>query len=212
MSKKSIQSEFEGLHYDILNDYITKGEAPENMEPEMLEYMEQLQFVQQRLHRVESPNNVIKSLVAFYPKLTVFTAKSRFNDALKFFYLDEDASKEAWNNYLFNLSMQAIELAAKSVDSPETALKIVDAILKAQAIKGLNKDDENTIDPKLLEEKYEIFTLKPSDVGLPEANRQAIAKQIDQMPLREEQKLRIKMDAGVEPRKLFTLDEPKQED
>ena len=203
MAKKNFKSELEGLHFDILNDFIENGKADE-LDGDMLVYLEQLKFIQQRMHRVESPKNVIHSLMAFYPGLNVITAKSRFDDALQFFYLDEDFSKQVWNNYLFEICMKAIQLAVRTVDSPEASLKIIDAVLKAKQVKGLDKDDDgDKVDPRLLLQKIEIHSLKPEDVGLVSANRQVLARQIDQLPLQEEQKLRLKMDAGVVPRELF---------
>lgn len=203
--------ELEGLHFDILNDYIEKGNT-EDMPEELIAYMKHLQFVQDRLGRVESPKNVIKSLRAFFPELTEITARSRFEDALKFFYLDDGSIKQMYNNVLFEICMKAIQLAVKTVKTPEQSLKIVDAVLKAKQVKGLDKDDDDPIDPRLLEEKIEIHTLTPGDVGLPEANKRIIAQQIDDMPLQEEQKLRIKMDAGVVPRQLLNWNNEQTED
>ena len=203
--------ELEGLHFDILNDFIEKGNT-NNMPDELVLYMKQLQFVQDRIGRVESPKNVIKSLRAFFPELNEITAKSRLDDALKFFYLDEGMPKQVLNNVLFEICMKAIQLAVKTVKTPEQSLKIVDAVLKAKQVKGLDKDDEDPIDPRLLEEKIEIHTLTPSDVGLPEASKRVIAQQIDDMPITEAQKLRIKMDAGVEPRKVLEWNYEQTED
>lgn len=203
MGIESLKDELEGLHFDILNDYIERGVAKEDMPSELILYMEQVQFVHSRLNRAQSPQNVINSLVAFYKDLNPITAKSRLDDCLKFFYVDETDNKRLWNNVLFEISMKAIELAAKTVKSPETSLKIVDAVKKAQEIKYFGIEDDVEIDPRLLEEKIEIFTMTPSDVGLPEASKRIIAQQVDQMPLTEEQKLKIKMDAGVEPRQIL---------
>ncbi|WP_422105582.1 hypothetical protein [Winogradskyella sp.] len=204
---ENLKDELEGLHFDILNDYIEKGVAKEDMPAELILYMEQVQFAHNRLNRAESPQNVIKSLLAFYNDLNPISAKSRLDDCLKFFYVDEIDNKRLWNNVLFEISMKAIQLAVKTVKSPETSLKIVDAIKKAQEVKYFGIEDDVDIDPRLLEEKIEIHTLTPSDVGLPEANKRIIANQIDQMPLLEEQKLRLKMDAGLEPKQILNWHE-----
>ncbi|TXE18624.1 hypothetical protein ES692_06155 [Psychroserpens burtonensis] len=197
MAEDNIKNAFEGIQMDVLNDYIEKGTHQKDMEPEIVVYMSQLEFVQKRLHRVESPNNVVNSLKAFYPDLSLHQAKRVFNDALQFFHLDDDTSKQAWNNYLFNMAMQAIELTVKSIGPDDDPLKIVDAILKAKMIKGLDKDQDAGVDPKLLEERYEIFSLTPSDLGLPEANRNILAAQIDQFPITENDKLKLKMEGGA---------------
>lgn len=207
MGVDSLKDELEGLHFDILNDYIEKGVPKEEMPDELILYMEQVQFAHNRVGRGASPQNVVNSLVAFYDDLNPMTAKSRLDDCLKFFYVDEIDNKRIWNNVLFELSMKAIELAIKTVNSPETSLKIVDSIKKAQEVKYFGIEDDVEIDPRLLEEKVEIFTMTPSDVGLPEASKRVIAQQIDQMPLQEEQKLRLKMDAGLEPRQILNWNE-----
>lgn len=212
MNSKKLENELEGLQFDMLNDFISKGTAPDDMPKEIQEYLLQLQFIQQRLHRVESPKNVINSLVAFFPDLNVVTAKRRFDDALRFFYLDEDDSKEAWRNLLFETAMKAIQLAVRTVDNAVDSLKIVDAIKKAYEIKGLHLPETPKIPKELLEEKVEIFTLVAKDVGLPEANKQLISQQIDQFPLKEAQKLRIKMDAGVAPNEIFSKKHEQTED
>ncbi|MFC0605896.1 hypothetical protein [Winogradskyella pulchriflava] len=211
MALDDILDELEGLHFDILNDYIQKGETNE-MPEEMVLYMKQLEHAHSRLNRGESPMNVIKSLRSFFPELNEITAKSRLDDTLRFFYIDTNDNKKLYNNVLFELSMKAIELAIKTVKTPEQALKVVDAIKKAQEVKYFGIDDEIEIDPRLLEEKTELHTLTPSDVGLPEANKRAIANQIDQMPITEEQKLKIKMDAGVTPRKILNWNNEQTED
>ena len=213
MGKTDFKDELEGLHFDILNDYIEKGSTGD-MPEEMLEYMDQLKFIQQRLDRVESPNNVMKSLLAFYPSLggNMKKAQSRFNDALHFFHLDRDTSKDMWRNLLFEIGYKGIQLFIKTAKDPDAFLKLPDALKKLSELKGLHLPDETPIDPKLLEEKNVIYTLTPSDVGLPEANRQSIAAQIDQMPLKEDQKLKLKMDAGLETRAIFTFENEQTKD
>lgn len=212
MSNRNTDNELEGLHLDILNDYIEKGVTPDDMEPEMQQYLLQLQFIQQRFNRVESPSNVINSLVLAFPDMTITKAKSRFNDALRFFHLDPEESKDALRNWLFDVSMKVIQLSIRTVKNPKEAVKIVDAIKKAYEIKGLHLPDKTPIPKELLEERIEIFSLNPSDVGLPEANRQLIAQQIEQFPIQEEQKLRIKMDAGLMPKEIFKPNHEQTED
>ena len=85
--KNDILDELEGLHFDILNDAIQKGETNE-MPEEMVVYMEQLEHARSRLNKGESPMNVIRSLRSFYPDLNEITAKSRLDDTLRFFYVD----------------------------------------------------------------------------------------------------------------------------
>lgn len=205
--KKDLKADLEGLHFDVLNDYIEKGVLASDMDSDIQEYLLQLQFVQQRLHRVESPGNVVNSLVAFFPSLNIKTAKSRFNDALLFFYLDQDISNDVWRNLLFEMSMKAIQLAIRTTKSDLGALKIVDAIERAAKIKGLHLPDKDPLPKGLLDEKIEIHSLTPADVGLPEANRSILAEYIDQMPLEETQKLKLKMEAGVKPKEIFTFNE-----
>ncbi|MFI1770994.1 hypothetical protein [Thalassobellus citreus] len=205
--KKDLHSALEGLHFDILNDYIEKGVVADDMEPEIQDYLLQLQFIQQRLHRVESPGNVINSLMAFFPQLNIKSAKSRFDDALRFFHLDKSTSNDALRNMLFEIAMKAIQLAIRTCKTDVTALKIVDAVERAARVKGLHLPDKEPIPDGLLDEKVEIHSLTPADVGLPEANRHILAEYIDQMPLEETQKLKLKMEAGVKPKEIFNFNE-----
>lgn len=203
---RSKKSELEGLHFDILNDYIEKGKV-NDLEPEMVEYLKQLEFIQQRLNRVNSPMNVINSLMAFFPELDAVTAKSRFDDALMFFHLDSDSRKQAWRNVLFEISMKAIELAVRTVKTPEAAIKIVDAVEKAAKIKGLHLPDKESIPEGVLTEKVEIHSLTPEDVGLESANRRRLAAIIDQLPVHEDLKIKFKMEGNLLPKERLIFDE-----
>jgi len=198
-------SELEGEHFKILENFIKNGNT-DKLDGEMVEYLEQLKFIQARLHRVDSPKNVIKTLMASFPGLNITTATSRFNDALQFFYLDKDVSNDAWRNVLFEIGMKALSVIVQSAKKVEDMEAVISSIEKLSKIKGLHLPDKPEIPKGVLDEKVEIHTLTPEDVGLKSADKRLLAKQIDQLPVREDEKLRIKQEAGAEPREFFKPD------
>ncbi|KAB8156146.1 hypothetical protein EZY14_002705 [Kordia sp. TARA_039_SRF] len=193
--------EFDITKYDLLEQYIESG-TDDELDAEMSLYLEQLKFVQDRLHRVESPGNVVKSLRTFYD-LNYRQAKSIVDDALKFFHLDPVSNNEILRNLLFEIGMKALTVLVRTASEPKDMREVIKSLGDLAKIKGLDKPDKEEIPETLLTERIEVHSLTPEHVGLPSANRNTLASIIDQLPVEEEKKLEIKGHAGIEIPQLF---------
>ncbi|QQV89993.1 hypothetical protein M1M27_gp49 [Cellulophaga phage Ingeline_1] len=211
--KKKLQSELEGLHYSILQDWVDKGRS-EQMPEEMILYLEQLNFANRLWDSCNTPRAIIKKLEITYPDLDLLSAKSRFEDAMQWFYLDDKTPREVYRNMLFEKQLKLVDaaiLSARTVDDYNKASLILQ---RAYVMKGLDKDEEDVIPDHAFDKPTKIYSLDTSDFAdLPQnTNRNRLGEYIDTMNLTEEQSLKIKQEAGIEPKELFGNYEQEEDD
>ena len=212
-TKQHKESELEGLHYSILEDWVDKGRT-EKLPEEMLRYLEQLNFVNSLWKSLNDPQKIIRKLCISFPELTSLTAKTRFEDAMTWFYLDDQVKQDTWRNALFQKMMQLVDaaiLSAKTVDDYNKASIILE---RAYRIKGLEKDEDPGIPEEAFKKPIKIYSLDTSEFAdLPQStNRYLLAQYVDEMNLTEDQKIKIKQDMSVEPKEIFTGYEQKKDD
>ncbi len=209
---KQFKFELEGLHLGLLEDWVEKGRTDE-LPDEMVRYLEQLNFVNGLWNSLNSPQRIISKLVVTYPELDKITAKSRFEDAVTWFYLDDGIKKDAWRNMLFEKMMKLVDaaiLSARSVDDYNKASLILE---RAYRVKALDKEDPDKIPESAFERPIKIYSDNIGDFAdlPPASNRNLLAQYVDQMNLQEAEKLRIKQEMGVEAMELFPEDESQKE-
>ena len=217
MAKKKIQTELEGLHYSILEDWVDKGRTekfPQDIAEDMAHYLKQLNFVNGLWNSCHTPQKIIAKLILTYPELDKTTAKSRFEDAMNWFFMDDKVKADAYRNMIFEKQLQLVDaaiLSAKSVDDYNKASLMLERAYKA---KGLDKTEEDKIPDNAFDKPIKIYSLDTGDFAdLPQnSNRNLLAQYIDEMNLTEEQRLKIKQDADIVPKEIFPDYEQKEED
>lgn len=199
------------MHYSILEDWVDKGRT-ETLPDEMVEYLEQLTMVNQLWNSQNSPNKILQKLQASYPELNAKTARSRMDDAFTWFYLDDQVKKDAYRNMLFDKMLKLVDATIISATSPEDYDRASKILLRAYRVKQLDKDEEESIPEEAFKKPIKIYSLDTSEFeDLPEApDRKLLAEYIDQMNATEAQALRIKQDAGIEPKQLFDHEDSKE--
>lgn len=210
MSKKkpNIESELEGMHFSILEDWVDKGRT-ETLPEEMVTYLEQITMVNQLWNSQNSPTRILNKLQASYPQLNAKTARSRMEDAFTWFFLDDKVKKDAYRNMLFDKMLKLADatiLSATKTEDYDMASKI---LLRAYRVKNLDKDEVESLPPEAFMKPIKIFSLDTSDFeDLPAApDRVLLASYIDEMNLTEAESVRIKRDAGLEPKQLFDYED-----
>lgn len=212
MSKKNkkLKTELEGMHYSVLQDWVETGRKG-NMPDEMVEYVQQLDLVRGLWYSCNTPYQIINKLQVHYPELDNLTATSRFQDACCYFFLDDKIKQDSWRNMIFEKHMQlynAAVLSARSVDDYAKASGILERAYRA---KRLHEKEEETIPEAAFTKPTKVYTLDTSDVGLPKANRNLLGEYIDQMLVTEEERLKIKQEASMEPKSIFDYDGESEE-
>lgn len=196
----------EGLHYGILEKWIANGKVdtlPEGME----EYMNHLTAVLGFHNRSFSKSQIIKRLQASF-NLSYSQAKTRFVDALNYFYLDQDIKHEAFMSIVADKLISIGNTIIQSAKSPEELILAVKPFKEAALIREKIKPTES-IPEELFQRPNKLYTINLPDLGEHDPiNRNLLAKMIDEMSeLDEAEKLRIKQDASIEPKKLFDFND-----
>ena len=199
------------MHYSILEDWVDKGRT-ETLPDEMVIYLEQLTMVNQLWNSQNSPNKILQKLQASYPELNAKTARSRMDDAFTWFYLDDQVKKDAYRNMLFDKMLKLVDATIISATCPEHYDRASKILLRAYRVKQLDKDEEESIPVEAFMKPIKVYSLDTSEFeDLPDSpDRKLLAQYIDQMNVTEAQALRIKQDAGIEPKQLFDHEDSKE--
>jgi len=204
---KNISNEFEGIHYSILLEYIETGNKDLIGNDEMILYLEQLDKVRGWHYSLMTENKIINALFLAYPKLSQRAAKTRYIDAVNYFYGDTEIKKEAYRNMAADEMYKAYTAAILSAKEPKDYKIAVDILYRSMEVRGSMDPDPDKLPDHLFENKTPIYVMNPELVGLPAANRNLLAEQIDSMPITELKKRKLKQEGGIEALELFGEDE-----
>ena len=162
---------FEKSYFETLQDYIASGCTIE-LTGDELDYYNAL-YALVGINRKYGKDNAIAFLMHEPFNVERMRARQMYSEAINLFYLNDTIENNAHRNMVF------------------------DNLMKAARIKQLDRPDP--VKPKELDEKpFKVYDLDPEKVGLPSANRNLLAAQIDSMPdIPSREKVRLKRDANV---------------
>lgn len=203
--------ELEEVSLDVIYDFIENGD-PENADSGVVDYLELMDKVRGmylRFDRWGSKEAILKHLMKV-EKLSRYLASKLYNDTLEYFYCDNEISKDAWRNILADKMEKTINMAIMMIQDTSDADRVTKMIQRLAYLRRLDKDDPEELPEEWFQKPWKLYAMDAKFLGLPEVNRQELAKQIDTLPeLSEKERELIKREAAVLPIKLF-LDE--QED
>lgn len=201
----------EGEHYSLLEQWAEDESVilPDGMN----EYVRQLEYARGFIYSGSSPNNTARKLQLHFPDLSMKQAKSRVRDAVEYFYIDGDLKKDAYRHIHYEKQMQAAQLVLETAKCAAD-IKIASEIWeRAGKAKQLHLPDPEEFPEGMFEKKWKIYSLDTSDVGLPEmADRNQLGAMIDSFNIAEAEKIRLKQDAGVEPREILEFNVQEESD
>ena len=125
-------------------------------------------------------------------------AATVYSEAVELFYCNRNVSREALRNKLadqFDSLYIAARDAARTTRDFEAAAGILAS--KARALQ-LDKEEPRTLPPEAYTRPFRILSLSPEAIGLPPANRDELARQIDAVAAPEAVKRRLRQDSGIE--------------
>lgn len=201
----------EGDHYLLLEQWSADESVvlPEGMN----EYVKQLEYARGFIYSGASPNNASRKLQLHFPNLSMKQAKSRVRDSVEYFYIDGDLKKDAYRHIHYEKQMQAAQLVLETAKSAAD-IKIASEIWeRAGRAKQLHLPDAEEFPEGMFEQKWKIYSLDTSDVGLPDmADRNQLGTMIDSFNIIESEKIRLKQDAGVIPREILDFNGQEESD
>lgn len=186
---------FDKSYFDTLQDYIASGCTME-LTDEELDYYNVL-YALVGINRKYGKDNAIAFLMHEPFVVERMRARQMYTEAINLFYLTDNVENDAHRNMMFD----DLQKAALTVLQNATSAKDLEVYgnLKIQAAKIKQLDKPDPVKPKEIDEKpIKLYDLNPSSVGLPSANRQLLAAQIDSIQdISVREKVRLKRDANI---------------
>lgn len=182
--------------YQRLSDYIATGASKDLSTKEQL-YIDLLHLVFS-LSKQHDRRYVIKFLTRTPHKISYARAVDIYDEAVNLFYSNRRITKEA----LRQKYADDLESWANMVAKTATCAADYDIAgnLKAKAAKILRLDqsDPEQLPPSQYIRPIRLLSLDSSDVNLPPANRDDLARQIESVLAPDAVKKRLRMEAGIE--------------
>ena len=162
-------------------------------------------------NRSYTKTQIIKRLRSTF-NLDYAQAKSRYIDGLNFFYLDNDIKYDAYMGIYADKLDQVSNLIIQTATTPEEIILAIKPIVEASKLREKIKPKE-TISEDFYRAPFEVYTTSLPELGVHEPiNRNELARVIDAMVnLDETEKIKVKQEAGLEPRQLFSSNEQENE-
>jgi len=200
---RSLPSKIDELELQEIEAYIQRGEF-KSLPEHMAVYLKWMEIAHDWYYKFKSRTWVLKYLAVNCRDsegnaISYYFAEKIFNDMLVFFYPDKNFRKNNWLRYLAERIEMGAALALEDNDF-ETYGKNMERAAKVLSMITLEKSD---VDPRLLDRRPRFFSTNARDLGIPEIDRFALARKIDEMDITEKEKLTAKRDLGVEERDML---------
>jgi len=171
---------------------------------EVLDYLGLMEKARDWHYQMKSRLYCVRNLqVAYYAKfkeeLSDFRARQIYDDSMNYFYSDRDIRKESWRNMLAERYFTGAQICYDKNDMDGYRRFLNDV----ERIKKLSENDDEGVDPRLLDRRTFVYIISGKDLGIPEVDRNELARMIDGYDIKESMKVKIKREAGSLPRKLF---------
>ena len=125
-------------------------------------------------------------------------ASELYAEAVEMFFANRQVSKDAMRakvaDQLDTLHAAAVA-SAKTTRDYEVAANIL--AQKAKILR-LDQEDPEVLPPSQYQKQIRVLSLTPESIGLPSANRDILAAQIDSLNLDSSVRKRLRMEAGIE--------------
>ena len=186
---------FEKSYFETLQDYIASGCTIE-LTGDELDYYNAL-YALVGINRKYGKDNAIAFLMHEPFNVERMRARQMYSEAINLFYLNDTIENNAHRNMVFDNLMKAAHVVLQNAVNSKDMEVYGNLTVQAARIKQLDRPDP--VKPKELDEKpFKVYDLDPAKVGLPSANRDLLAAQIDSMPdIPSREKVRLKRDANV---------------
>lgn len=199
---RSLPTQIDELDISEIDAYIQRGEFT-SLPEHMTVYLKWMEEAHDWYYKFKSRNWVMRYLIANCQDkdgnhISYYLAEKIFNDMLSFFYADKNFKRNSWLRYLSERLEMGAALALDDNDF-ETYGKNLERAAKVAAMIEVDKSE---VDPRLLDRRPRFFVTDAKQLGLPPVNKHKLARQIDEMELNEQEKMKVKQDLGVEERSL----------
>lgn len=184
--------------FDKLQDYAQEGFKGELSDYEQ-EYYQAL-YTQLGVYRKYGRSAAIHFLIHKPFNCSRKTATRMLDEAVNLFYAVDNVKRSAWRNLMFeemrNAALSILKTDGITPDDMETYRRLMESAYK---FKQLDQPDVEEPDDEKRHREIKVYELSGKRLGLPNIDRHEVASLIDSLNVNEEQKERLKRDAGVNP-------------
>ena len=173
-----------------LQAFMNSGQTslPEHMQ----KYLEHLDTIRSMHQKYNSKRFIINYLVASN-HVTRQEALRWYSDAINFFYLNNEITKEAWRN-VYAEKLEDAASVAWHLNDMETFSR---NIIRAADLRQLNKEDPPTLPADFYDRRTIIYSTDISKLGIKRESRVKLAEFIDALDITELEKDDARKDAGI---------------
>lgn len=182
--------------FERIQDYIAGGSKGNLSQKEQV-YIDLLTMIYS-LDGQWGKRRTIKFLTSKPFSFSYEQASNMYAEAIEMFFANRKVSKEAMRakmadqyDTLYTLAMQN----ARTTKDFEIAAGILSS--KAKVLR-LEQDDPQQLPAENYSKQFRVLSLSPEVIGLPRANRDELARQIDGIVAPEAVKKRLRVDAGID--------------
>ena len=182
--------------FERIQDYIAGGSKGNLSQKEQV-YIDLLTMIYS-LDGQWGKRRTIKLLTSKPFSFSYEQASNMYAEAIEMFFANRKVSKEAMRakmadqyDTLYALAMQN----ARTTKDFEIAAGILSS--KAKVLR-LDQDDPQQLPAENYSKQFRVLSLSPEVIGLPRANRDELARQIDGIVAPEAVKKRLRVDAGID--------------
>lgn len=182
--------------FERIQDYIAGGSKGNLSQKEQV-YIDLLTMIYS-LDGQWGKRRTIKFLTSKPFSFSYEQASNMYAEAIEMFFANRKVSKEAMRakmadqyDTLYVLAMQN----ARTTKDFEIAAGILSS--KAKVLR-LDQDDPQQLPAENYSKQFRVLSLSPEVIGLPRANRDELARQIDGIVAPEAVKKRLRVDAGID--------------
>jgi hypothetical protein len=176
-----------------IQDYLESGSINKISKEEAI-YIDALSLMNSMGRKIGRRNTVaFFSGPPFHLKMS--RASEMYDEAVNLFYTDRGVEKKAMRNLFAEELSEAARIVRDNAKSSKDWEVFGDLKMKAAKLLELDKEDPDKLPHEVYQKPVRVYSLDPTSVGLPETNRQEIAKQIEALEVPERDKRRLLQDA-----------------
>lgn len=198
----------EDISLDDIYDFIESKSNTISPEIERyLDLMDKVRGMYLRSLKYGSKESIIKHLMKV-EKLSRFLSNKIYNDAMEYFYCDNEISKQAWRNIIAEKQEKLINMSIAMAKDVSDLAKIGKMNIDLGILLQLDKEDTPELPLELFQKPFKLYSFDAKMLGLPTAvDRQKLSKFINKLPeLTEKERQLIRQEALIEPLNIFPED------
>lgn len=194
--------------YDFIENRDTTAEGAKSspVMVYMLE-MEKVRGMALRIDRFASKDAIVNHLMKV-DKYSRYFASKLYNQAMEYFYCDNEVSKTAWRNIYAEKMEKVINFAIATMKDASDASKVSKMIADLGKLRGLDQPDPEEFPDGMFDRPFKIYSTDPEFLGMPKIDRRKLSDFIDGLPeMSDAEKIAIKREAQILPVKFLLPDD-----